>query len=75
MKVYVILYKDFRLNTCRVSQEGYKTLSEAQTFCEKRLGIDVSSKNPAIYIEDDGDKFVYGNIATKEKYTIVEVTI
>lgn len=75
MKVYVILYQDLWLNTCKVSQEGYKTLSEAQTFCEKRLGIDVKPDNPAIYIEDLGNRFVYSKISTKEIYTIVEVTI
>ena len=75
MKAYVVLYQDLWLNSCKVSQEGYKTLSEAQTFCEKRLGIDVKPDNTAICIEDLGNRFVYGNIATKEKYTIVEVTV
>lgn len=37
--------------------------------------MDVSPENPAIYVKDTGDKFIYGNGATKEKYTIVEVTI
>lgn len=75
MKVYVVLYQDFWLNTCKVSQEGYKTLSEAQTFCEKRLGMDVKPSKPAIYVEGIGTKFIYGNGVTKEKYTIVEVTV
>ena len=74
MKVYVILYQDLQLNTCKVSQEGYKTLSEAQTFCEKRLSMDV---NPAHVVVSD-NQFVYreySNGVTKEKYTIVEVTV
>ena len=75
MKIYVVLYQDLWLNTCKVSQEGYKTLSEAQTFCEKRLGIDVKPDNPDIYIEDLGNRFVYSNISTKSKFTIVEVTV
>ena len=75
MKVYVILYQDLWLNTCKVSQEGYRTLSEAQTFCEKRLGMDVNPENPAIFVEGTSDKFIYGNGVTKEKYTIVEVTV
>ena len=78
MKVYVILYQDLQLNTCKVSQEGYKTLSEAQTFCKKRLGMDVNPENPAIQITSFDNQFVYrerSNGATKEKYTIVEVTV
>lgn len=75
MKVYVILYQDLWLNTCKVSQEGYKTLSEAQTFCEKRLGMDVNPENPAIFVEGTGNKFIYSNAVTKDKYTIVEVTV
>ena len=74
MKVYVILYQDW-LNSCKVSQEGYKTLSEAQAFCEKRLGMDVRPDNSAIFVEDTGDKFIYSNAFTAEKFTIVEVSI
>ena len=74
MKVYVILYQDC-LNSCKVSQEGYKTLSEAQAFCEKRLGMDVDPENPAIFVEGTGDKFIYSNAVTAEKFTIVEVTV
>ena len=73
MKVYVILYQDLWLNTCKVSQEGYKTLSEAQTFCEQRLGMDVKPNNPAVFVSDN--RYVYSNGVTKEKYTIVEVTV
>ena len=75
MKVYVILYQDLCLNSCKVSQEGYKTLSEAQAFCEKRLGMDVNPENPAIFVEGTGDKFIYSNAFTAEKFTIVEVTV
>lgn len=75
MRVCVVLYQNLRLNTCKVSQEGYKALAEAQTFCEKRLGMDVNPENPAIYVEGTGDKFIYGNSVTKEKYTVVEVTV
>lgn len=77
-KVYVILYQDLWLNTCKVSQEGYKTLSEAQAFCEKRLGMDVKPNNPAVRVVVSDNQFVYreySNGVTKEKYTIVEVTI
>lgn len=74
-KVYVILYQDLWLNTCKVSQEGYKTLSEAQAFCEKRLGMDVKPENPAIFVEVTGGRYIYSNGVTKEKYTIVEVTV
>ena len=72
-KVYVILYQDLWLNTCKVSQEGYKTLSEAQSFCEKRLGMDIKPENPAIFVSDN--QHVYSNGVTKDKYTIVEVTV
>ena len=72
-KVYVILYQDLWLNTCKVFQEGYKTLSEAQTFCEKRLGMDVKPGNPAIFVSDN--RHVFSNGVTKDKYTIVEVTV
>lgn len=75
MKVYVILHQDLWLNTCKVSQEGYKTLSEAQAFCEKRLGMDVKPNNPAICVANIGGKFVYSNGVTKDEYTIVEVTV
>ena len=75
MKVYVVLYQDLWLNTCKVSQEGYKTLYEAQTFCEKRLSMAVNPENPDIYVEGTGDKFIYGNSVTEEKYTVVEVTV
>ena len=50
-------------------------LSEAQTFCEKRLGMDVNPENPAIFVEGTGNKFIYSNVVTKDTYTIVEVTV
>lgn len=62
-KVYIILYQDLWLKTCKVSQEGYKTLEEAQAFCNSRLGV--KPKND----------YEYYTIATQEKYTIVEVTV
>lgn len=62
-KVYIILYQDLWLKTCRVSQEGYKTLKEAQAYCISRIGV--KAKND----------YEYYTIATQEKYTIVEVTI
>lgn len=37
--------------------------------------MDVNPENPAIYLEGTGTKFIYGNGVTKEKYTIVEVTV
>lgn len=72
LKVYVILYQDLWLNTCKVSQEGYKTLAEAQEFCKDRLGMHVYPNNPAFYGDDT---WTFGNGVTKQKYTIVEVTI
>ena len=75
MKVYVVLYQDLWLNTCKVSQEGYRTLSEAQAFCEKRLGMDVKPENPAIFVEGTGGRYIYSNGVTKDKYTIVEVAV
>ena len=76
MRVFVILYQDLWLNTCKVSQEGYTTLEQAQRFCKERLGIVPEKSNPAIYISQSPDgKYVFGNGVTQEKYTIVEVTI
>ena len=63
MKVYVVLYQDLWLKTCKVSQEGYKTLEEAQAFCESRLGTCKKSD------------YVYDTGITSTSYTIVEVTI
>ena len=63
MKVYVVLYQDLWLKACKVSQEGYRTLKEAQAFCLGRVGI--KQKND----------YEFYTIATQEKYTIVEVTI
>lgn len=71
--VYVVLYQDLWLKTCKVSQQGYKTLEEAQTFCKNSLGVPEHPNNPALYQQFCGH--VFGNGATQEKYTIVEVTI
>ena len=73
MKVYVVLYQDLWLNTCKVSQEGYKRLQDAQEFCRNRLGVHEHPNNPALYQQMGGH--VFGNGVTKEKYTIVEVTV
>lgn len=73
MKVYVVLYQDSWLNTCKVSQEGYKRLQDAQAFCKKQLGALEQPTNPALYQQMCG--YIYGNSVTKEKYTIVEVTV
>ena len=75
MKVCVILYQDLRLTTCKVSQKGYKTLFEAQGFCRARLGLDDLPDNPALYSRGDDGGWVFGNSATKQQYTIVEVTV
>ena len=72
-KVYVILYQDLWLKTCKVSQEGYKTLEEAQAFCKQQLGALEHPNNPALYQQMGG--YIYGNGVTQEKYTIVEVTV
>ena len=75
MKVYVILYQDLWLQTCKVSQEGYKTLFEAQEFCRARLGVDDYPDNLALYSRGDDGGWVFGNSATKQQYTIVEVAV
>lgn len=75
MKIYVVLYQDLWLETCKVSQEAYKTLQEARMFCEMRLGIYLQPSNPAIYIKNEDNRFVYGNSVTKQQFTIVEVTV
>ena len=50
MKVYVVLYQDLWLNTCKVSQEGYKKLSEAIDFCKGRLGVQSWADLPSIVV-------------------------
>lgn len=76
MTVYVVLYQDLRLNTCKVSQEGYKKLSEAVDFCKSRMGVQSWADLLAIYSSQSSEgKWVFGNSATKQQYTIVEVTI
>ena len=65
MRVYVILYRDLWLKTCKVSQEGFKNLSEAQKFCLERVG-------------DNGVKhseYKFQTLVTQELYEIVEVII
>ena len=72
MKFYVVLYQDLWLNSSKVSQEGYQYLWQAQKFCKSQLKWDEYPDNPALY-ERNGH--VYGNSITKQKYTIVEVTV
>ena len=74
-KVYVVLYQDLWLNTSKVSQEGYKTLEEAQTYCKVALGMDTSPDNPAFYRRGADNQYVFGNSVTKQRLTIVEVTV
>ena len=71
-KVYVVLYQDLWLNTCKVSQEGYKRLCDAQAFCKNRLGMYEHPNNPALHQESE---YIFSNGVTKERYTIVEVTV
>lgn len=73
MRVYVILYEDLRLNNCKVSQKGYKTLREARQFCRQRVGLDVRPDNPAVAVMDPGEDYVFINGITSQKYTIAEV--
>ena len=63
MKIYVVLYQNLWLEVCKVSQEGYRTLTEAQAFCLGR--VDIKQRND----------YEFYNIATQENYTIVEVSI
>ena len=72
MKVYVVLYQDLWLNTAKVSQQGYKNLQDAQAFCMNQLGVREHPNNPALYQKGE---YVFGNSVTKDKYTIVEVTV
>lgn len=75
MKVYVILYEDLWLNTAKVSQEGYRTLSKAQKYCETSLGMDIHPENPAFYRGGANNQYVFGNSVTKQRLTIVEVSV
>lgn len=67
MKVYVVLVDDYSPEghgTSKVSQQGYKTLEEAQSFCRSR-----SAKRVTIYCNG----WLYWADATR--YEIVEVTV
>lgn len=75
MKVFVVLYQDLWLNTSKVSQEGYKTLEDAQRYCITALGMDTHPNNPVFYRGGANNQYVFGNGVTKQKLTIVEVTI
>ena len=75
MKVYVILCEDLWLNTYKVSQEGYKTLEDARVFCRERVGLTSDGTNPAAHAFCTENHWVYANSVTKDKYTIVEVTV
>ena len=75
MKVYVILCEDLWLNTYKVSQEGYKTLEDARAFCRERVGLTSDGTNPAAHAFCTENHWVYANSVTKDKYTIVEVTV
>lgn len=75
MKLYVILYEDLWLNTAKVSQEGYKTLKEAQAYCRKCVGLDTHPHNLAVTVMGPGDDWVFIQNVTKQRYTIVEVSV
>ena len=67
MKVYVVLVDDYSpegRGTSKVSQQGYRTLEEAQSFCRSRSAEHVSSFRTG---------FVFWADATR--YEIVEVTV
>lgn len=67
MKVYVVLVNDYSpgtYGTSKVSQQGYRTFEEAQSFCRSRSAESVTScRNGWVYWAD----------ATR--YEIVEVTV
>ena len=67
MKVFVVLVDDYSpgaRDTSKVSQQGYKTFEEAQSFCRSRSAENVTSCCSG---------WVYWADATR--YEIVEVTI
>lgn len=67
MKVYVVLVDDYSPEghgTSKVSQQGYRTLEEAQSFCRSRSAEHVSSFR---------NGFLFWADATR--YEIVEVTV
>lgn len=37
--------------------------------------MDVKPKNPAIFVKKTDGRYIYSNGVTKDKYTIVEVTV
>ena len=75
MKVFVVLYQDLWLKTSKVSQEGYRTLEQAQQYCKVALGMDSHPNNPAFYQGGANNQYVFGNSVTKQRLTIVEVTV
>lgn len=67
MKVYVILVQSREPgNRCgaKVSQQGYKTLEEAQQFCISRSAESITSRRNGYVFQADGTR-----------YEIVEVSI
>lgn len=67
MKVFVVLvscYEPGDRYGSKVSQQGYKTLEEAQSFCRSRSAKAISSRR---------NGFVFWADATR--YEIVEVTV
>ena len=67
MKVYVVLvdcYEPGDRYGSKVSQQGYKTLEAAQSFCRSRTAKDITSCR---------NGFVFWADATR--YEIVEVTV
>lgn len=70
MRVYVVMCEWIAgtMNEAKVSQEGYKTLEEAQAFIKSRIGAIMKDAlkeiNPYEYI-----------VADVMKYTITEVSI
>lgn len=67
MKIYVVLVEDYssgNSGTSKVSQQGYKTFEEAQSFCSSRSAESVTScRSGWVYWADD------------TRYEIVEVSI
>ena len=68
MKVYVVMCESrgYYNPVAKVSQQGYKTLEEAQAFCRSRYSMFREIEEVSPYIYKDGNDYTY---------TIVEVDI
>lgn len=69
MECYVVMCEDLTLDTNKVSQEGYRTLEEAQQFCKER------TMEPEGGQYELNDSWVWGNWATSYRYVITLVRV